>query len=43
MKLTIVNRKYVIGGKWFRFEKMLGITPVGWKLAIGKYEIRLYK
>jgi hypothetical protein len=42
MRIRIVNRKYLIGGKWFRFEKMMNIQCIGYKFAIGKFEIRLY-
>ena len=41
MKIKIVNRKYIIK-KLIRFEKMVGVKLLGYKLAIGKYEIRLY-
>lgn len=42
MKIKFVNRKYMISNKLFRFEKMIGVKPVGFKVAIGKYEIRYY-
>lgn len=42
MKIRIVDRKYSIGGKWLRFEVMQGVKLVGWKIAIGRYEIRFY-
>jgi len=43
MDIRIVDRKYLIGGKWIRFEKMQGVKKlVGWKIAIGRYEIRFY-
>jgi len=41
MKIRIVNRKYIIK-KFFRFEKMKGVTIIGFKIAIGKYEIRYF-
>ena len=40
--VKIVDRKYIIGGKWLRFQKMQGVKLVGWKIAIGRYEIRFY-
>lgn len=42
MNIRIVDRKYLIGGKRFRFQKMRGIKLLGWKIAIGRYEIRFY-
>ena len=42
MNIKIVDRKYLIGGKWFRFQVMQGVRLVGWKIAIGRYEIRFY-
>jgi 2-keto-4-pentenoate hydratase len=42
MNISIVNRKYLIGNKWIRLEKMKGVRLVGYKLALGIYEIRLY-
>lgn len=42
MTIKIVNRKYLIGNKLFRFQKMKGIKSIGFKIAIGKYEIRFY-
>jgi hypothetical protein len=42
MDIRIIDRKYLIGGKWLRFEKMKGIFFYGWKIAIGRYEIRFY-
>jgi hypothetical protein len=43
MKIKIVNRKYIIH-KFFRFEKIEGIQGyIGLKIALGKYEIRIYK
>ena len=42
MKLKLVDRKYIIGGRIFRFCKMKGIKLIGWKIAIGRYELRLY-
>ena len=41
MKIKIVNRKYIIK-KFFRFDEMKGVNPVGFKIAIRKYEIRFY-
>ena len=43
MKLKIVNRKYLIGGKWFRYQRMIGVKDLGFKIVIGKYEFRFYK
>ena len=37
--LVIINRKYLIGGKWFRFETKTKM----FKIAIGKYEFRFHK
>lgn len=43
MKINIVNRKYIIC-KFFRLEKIQGIQGfIGYKIAIWKYEIRIYK
>ena len=42
MDIKIVDRKYLIGGKLLRFQVMRGIRLVGWKIAIGRYEIRFY-
>jgi hypothetical protein len=42
MNIKIVDRKYLIGGKWIRFEKMRFVKAVGYKIAIGRYEIRFY-
>ena len=42
MKLKIVDRNYCLGGKWFRFQKMKGTKYLGFKIAIGRYEIRFY-
>ena len=42
MTIKIVDRKYLIGDKWLRFKIMRGIKLVGWKIAIGRYEIRFY-
>ena len=42
MEIRIINRKYLIGGKWIRFQKMKWIKSIGFKIAIGKYEIRFY-
>jgi len=42
MNIRIVDRKYLIAGKWIRFQKMSGLKLVGWKIAIGRYEIRVY-
>lgn len=42
INIVIINRKYLIGGKWVRFEKMIGVKLNGYKIAIGKYEIRFY-
>lgn len=41
--IKIVNRKYLISNKFIRFEKMVGLKLIGYKIAIGFYEIRLYK
>jgi len=41
MELAIINRRYKIGS-WLRFQKMQGVGLVGWKMCIGKYEVRLY-
>ncbi len=43
MKLKIINRRYLIGGKWFRYQRMKGVKDLGFKIAIGKYEFRFYK
>ena len=43
MKIRIVDRKYLIGGKWFRFQRMKGIKYYGFKIAVGRYEFRFYK
>ena len=45
MKLIIVNRIYLIGGKWFRYHRMIGVgmKNLGFKIGIGKYEFRFYK
>ena len=43
MKLKFVDRKYLIGGKWFRYQRMIGVKDLGFKIAIGKYEFRFYK
>jgi hypothetical protein len=42
MTIKIVDRRYLVGGKWLRFQKMKGVKLVGWKIAIGRYEIRFY-
>jgi uncharacterized membrane protein (DUF373 family) len=42
MNIIFVNRKYIVGGKWLRFEKMKGIKLIGFKIAIGKFEVRIY-
>ena len=42
MDIKIVDRKHLIGGKLLRFQVMRGIRLVGWKIAIGRYEIRFY-
>lgn len=42
MTIRIVDRKYLIGGKWLRFQVMRGVKLVGYKIAIGRYEIRFY-
>lgn len=42
MKLKIVDRKYKVGGKWIRFERMKGVKLIGYKLAIHRFEIRIY-
>jgi hypothetical protein len=42
MKLKIVNRKYIVGGKWLRFEVMRGFGKVGYKVAVWHYELRIY-
>lgn len=41
MNIKIVDRKYKLG-RWFRFQKMKGIKTLGYKIALFKYEIRLY-
>lgn len=43
MKLKIIDRRYLIGGKWFRYQKMKGVKYIGFKIAIGRYEFRFYK
>lgn len=42
MEIRIVDRKYLIGGKWFRFQVMKSLKLVGYKVAFGRYEVRLY-
>ena len=43
MEIIIVDRKYLLGGKWFRFQRLRGATKyLGFKIAIGRYEIRFY-
>jgi len=42
MGIRIVDRKYLIGGKWFRFQVMKHWKLIGYKLVFGRYEIRLY-
>ena len=42
MNIRIINRRYLIDNKWLRFEKMQGIKLIGYKIAVGKYEIRFY-
>jgi len=49
ISIRIVDRKYLIGGRWLRFEKMIvnrynlkRKILIGYKIAIGRYEIRLY-
>lgn len=42
MNVKVVDRKYIIGGRWLRFEVMRGVMLVGWKVAVGRYEIRFY-
>jgi len=39
--LIIVDRKRTLGN-WFRFQKMRGVTTLGWKIGIFRYEIRFY-
>jgi len=41
MRIKIVDRKYPIG-RWLRFLKMQGVQLIGYKLAIYKYELRIY-
>lgn len=43
MDLVIVNRKYLLGGKWFRYQRMKGVKDLGFLIAIGRYEFRFYK
>ena len=43
MQILIVNRKYLVGGKWFRYQRMKGVKDIGFKIAIGRYEVRFYK
>lgn len=43
MKLIVINRRYLIGGKWFRYQRMKGVKDLGFKIAISKYEFRFYK
>jgi len=40
MKINIVNRKYLLGGKWFRYHKYKNSN--NFKIAIGKFEFRFY-
>jgi len=42
MKIKLINRKYIIANKFFRFESMTGIEFIGYKIAVGKYEIRFF-
>lgn len=42
MTLKIIDRKYLIGGKWFRFQVMKHWKLIGFKAAFWRYEIRLY-
>jgi hypothetical protein len=41
MRLKIVDRKYQIGN-FFRFEKMKGVVLNGYKIAVHRYELRIY-
>ena len=41
-RIKLVDRKYLIGGKWFRSQKMRGVNLIGFKIAIGRFEIRYY-
>lgn len=43
MPLKIIDRKYCLKEKWFRYQKMKGIKYLGFKIAIGRYEFRFYK
>ena len=42
MRIKLVNRKYIIANKFFRFEKIIGIKLIGYKISIGIYEIRFF-
>lgn len=43
MEFLIVNRKYMVGGKFIRFGKMNnGVKTVGYKIAVWHYELRMY-
>lgn len=40
MKFTFVDRKYLIGGKWLRYQNFK--NNKGFKIAILRYEFRFY-
>ena len=42
MDIKIVDRKYLVGGKWIRFHAMSAVKRIGYVIAIGRYEIRFY-
>lgn len=43
MDLKVVDRKYRVAGKWFRYQRMKGTEDLGFKIAIGRFEFRFYK
>ena len=43
MEVVYVNRRYFIGGRWFRYQRMKGVRDLGFKIAFGKHELRFYK
>ena len=42
MKVVLVDRKYLIGGKCIRYQRMKGVVDFGFKIAIGRYELRFF-
>ncbi|QIG62313.1 hypothetical protein [Tenacibaculum phage JQ] len=43
MRLIVVNRRYLLRGKFFRYNRMKGVKDLGFKFAIGIYEFRFYR